>query len=91
MGRMRDLHDRLERILPLVEDLLLTLTGAGPSARVFEANTAFRWDAARGPGRHASEIGYNIPMTNSISVKSYSSTEIPNNEAARRDKDIKDA
>jgi hypothetical protein len=48
---MADLLDRLDRILPLVEDLLLTLTGAAPSRRMFEESTAFRWDAARGPGR----------------------------------------
>jgi len=51
MGRMGDLFDRLERILPLVEESLLTLTGAAPHARIFEQSSAFRWDADRGPGR----------------------------------------
>jgi predicted AAA+ superfamily ATPase len=51
MGRMAGLLDRLERILPLVEELLLTATGALPDPRAFEENTAFRWDATRGPGR----------------------------------------
>jgi predicted AAA+ superfamily ATPase len=51
MGRLGALFDRMERILPLVEDLLQTLTGAGPGASAFEENTAFRWDSARGPGR----------------------------------------
>ena len=51
MGRIAGLLRRVERILPLVEELLLTLTGAVPGRQVFDDNTAFRWDVTSGPGR----------------------------------------
>jgi len=47
MGRLR----RIDRILELTEQLLGRVTGAPPSARLFEEHRAFRWDADAGPGR----------------------------------------
>ena len=43
--------ERIERLLPMLEDLLRGLTGAVPEAGFFESAGAFRWDVSRGPGR----------------------------------------
>lgn len=48
---MARLFDRVERILPLVENLLREVTGEVHAPDLFAQNEAFRWDAARGPGR----------------------------------------
>ncbi|MEE8579966.1 MAG: ATP-binding protein [Myxococcota bacterium] len=45
------MSERLERVLALAEQLLEELVGSGPGPKVFEHTLAFRWDAARGPGR----------------------------------------
>jgi hypothetical protein len=51
MGRLGSSFARLNRILGLVEQLLLDVTGAGPGVGSLKENQAFRWDASRGPGR----------------------------------------
>ena len=43
--------ERVERLLPMLEDLLRGLTGAAPEAGFFDSAWAFRWDVSRGPGR----------------------------------------
>lgn len=43
--------ERVERLLPMLEDLLRGLTGAAPEADFFDNAWAFRWDVSRGPGR----------------------------------------
>ena len=43
--------ERVERLLPMLEDLLRGLTGAAPEAGFFDSARAFRWDVSRGPGR----------------------------------------
>jgi len=43
--------ERIERLLPMLEDLLRGLTGAVPESGFFDSARAFRWDVSRGPGR----------------------------------------
>lgn len=43
--------ERIERLFPMLEDLLRGLTGAAPEAEYFDSAPAFRWDVSRGPGR----------------------------------------
>jgi predicted AAA+ superfamily ATPase len=51
MSRFGKLLGRIERVLALGEKLLVELTGEPLSAADLEKHRAFRWDAARGPGR----------------------------------------
>lgn len=43
--------ERVERLLPMFEDLLRGLVGAAPEPGFFDRALAFRWDRQRGPGR----------------------------------------
>lgn len=45
------IFERVERLLPMFEDLLRALVGAAPEPGFFDRARAFRWDRSRGPGR----------------------------------------
>lgn len=51
MSRLGNLLGRLERVLGLTEKLLVELTGERLDVAALHRHRAFRWDAARGPGR----------------------------------------
>jgi len=51
MGRLRDLAERVERVLALAERALEQWSGAPPAPAAFERHLAFRWEAESGPGR----------------------------------------
>ena len=51
MEALSRIVDRIERLLPMLEEWLRAATGAAPDSDFLDSFRAFRWDASRGAGR----------------------------------------